>query len=127
GMLTPDDRDILLQRDAVFAVAGGADLRLFLDRFCLRRRAKQEQQNCGRPSQHACIPNEKRGLSAPVLDRKSTRLNSSHTVIYTLSLPDALPICFCLRRRAKQEQQNCGRPSQHACIPNEKRGLSAPV
>src|SRR5260221_203568 len=25
-------------------------------------------------------------------DRKSTRLNSSHTVIYTLSLPDALPI-----------------------------------
>src|SRR5579875_497605 len=30
------------------------------------------------------------------LDRKSTRLNSSHTVIYTLSLHDALPIC---RRR----------------------------
>src|ERR671916_619567 len=29
--------------------------------------------------------------SAP-LDRKSTRLNSSHTVIYTLSLHDALPI-----------------------------------
>src|SRR5882672_3512929 len=31
------------------------------------------------------------------LDRKSTRLNSSHTVIYTLSLHDALPIfgkCF---------------------------------
>src|SRR5438034_1372220 len=27
------------------------------------------------------------------LDRKSTRLNSSHTVIYTLSLHDALPIC----------------------------------
>src|SRR5947207_1261794 len=26
-------------------------------------------------------------------DRKSTRLNSSHTVIYTLSLHDALPIC----------------------------------
>src|SRR5882672_1372064 len=26
------------------------------------------------------------------LDRKSTRLNSSHTVIYTLSLHDALPI-----------------------------------
>src|SRR5882672_11465794 len=25
-------------------------------------------------------------------DRKSTRLNSSHTVIYTLSLQDALPI-----------------------------------
>src|ERR1044072_2718360 len=34
------------------------------------------------------------------LDRKSTRLNSSHTEIYTLSLHDALPIwslahCFC--------------------------------
>src|SRR5947207_2352481 len=27
-------------------------------------------------------------------DRKSTRLNSSHTVIYTLSLHDALPILF---------------------------------
>src|SRR5215218_8421829 len=26
-------------------------------------------------------------------DRKSTRLNSSHTVIYILSLHDALPIC----------------------------------
>src|SRR5215218_5638311 len=28
------------------------------------------------------------------LDRKSTRLNSSHTEIYTLSLHDALPICL---------------------------------
>src|SRR5476649_231308 len=28
----------------------------------------------------------------PRIDRKSTRLNSSHTVIYTLSLHDALPI-----------------------------------
>src|SRR5882672_7449904 len=28
-------------------------------------------------------------------DRKSTRLNSSHTVIYTLSLHDALPISSC--------------------------------
>src|SRR5476649_253327 len=27
-----------------------------------------------------------------ISDRKSTRLNSSHTVIYTLSLHDALPI-----------------------------------
>src|SRR5882672_1383765 len=35
----------------------------------------------------------KRVLSANRLrDRKSTRLNSSHTVIYTLSLHDALPI-----------------------------------
>src|SRR5882672_10360581 len=30
--------------------------------------------------------------SAPTPDRKSTRLNSSHTEIYTLSLHDALPI-----------------------------------
>src|SRR5215211_1731681 len=30
-------------------------------------------------------------------DRKSTRLNSSHTVIYTLSLHDALPIFEHLR------------------------------
>src|SRR5476649_1707176 len=29
---------------------------------------------------------------AAAKDRKSTRLNSSHTVIYTLSLHDALPI-----------------------------------
>src|SRR5476649_1172602 len=38
-----------------------------------------------------------------VRDRKSTRLNSSHTVIYTLSLHDALPIFVkqpdCLERR----------------------------
>src|SRR5262252_6966458 len=31
-------------------------------------------------------------VKAPSPDRKSTRLNSSHTVIYTLSLHDALPI-----------------------------------
>src|SRR5215204_1133374 len=31
-------------------------------------------------------------LNASIQDRKSTRLNSSHTVIYTLSLHDALPI-----------------------------------
>src|SRR5262252_5571602 len=31
-------------------------------------------------------------------DRKSTRLNSSHTVIYTLSLHDALPISESLEK-----------------------------
>src|SRR5476649_643447 len=31
-------------------------------------------------------------LPNTTIDRKSTRLNSSHTVIYTLSLHDALPI-----------------------------------
>src|SRR5215211_7765812 len=35
-------------------------------------------------------------------DRKSTRLNSSHTVIYTLSLHDALPTCSaCSRQSAR--------------------------
>src|SRR5882672_10747253 len=38
--------------------------------------------------------NTLRAQKAPsAIDRKSTRLNSSHTVIYTLSLHDALPIC----------------------------------
>src|SRR5215204_2005833 len=32
-------------------------------------------------------------------DRKSTRLNSSHTEIYTLSLHDALPIWISCRRQ----------------------------
>src|SRR5476649_1832792 len=32
------------------------------------------------------------GIRDAPRDRKSTRLNSSHTVIYTLSLHDALPI-----------------------------------
>src|SRR5476649_1962115 len=31
-------------------------------------------------------------VASMLVDRKSTRLNSSHTVIYTLSLHDALPI-----------------------------------
>src|SRR5476649_2816144 len=35
-------------------------------------------------------------------DRKSTRLNSSHTVIYTLSLHDALPI-FAMLKSGKSE------------------------
>src|SRR5476649_2611143 len=34
-------------------------------------------------------------------DRKSTRLNSSHTEIYTLSLHDALPICCCQPRLSR--------------------------
>src|SRR5476649_2035672 len=37
-----------------------------------------------------------------LLDRKSTRLNSSHTVIYTLSLHDALPICSLLLQRSPE-------------------------
>src|SRR5215204_3261435 len=37
-------------------------------------------------------------------DRKSTRLNSSHTEIYTLSLHDALPIYGAVRTRARAER-----------------------
>src|SRR5476649_1229723 len=37
-------------------------------------------------------PRIRLGQIAKAIDRKSTRLNSSHTVIYTLSLHDALPI-----------------------------------
>src|SRR5476649_2057086 len=41
------------------------------------------------------------------VDRKSTRLNSSHTVIYTLSLHDALPIYEMVRvwSKATDEQR----------------------
>src|SRR5476649_2723196 len=34
------------------------------------------------------------GGATCIIDRKSTRLNSSHTEIYTLSLHDALPISY---------------------------------
>src|SRR5476649_825926 len=40
-------------------------------------------------------------------DRKSTRLNSSHTEIYTLSLHDALPI-FIDSRRVRQQLEPRG-------------------
>src|SRR5882672_122583 len=53
----------------------------------------------GNPSGRRNAPNvcfedsESRPPVCPgTVDRKSTRLNSSHTVIYTLSLHDALPI-----------------------------------
>src|SRR5471032_1694709 len=38
-------------------------------------------------------------------DRKSTRLNSSHITIYTLSLHDALPICSYRLLRIQREVQ----------------------
>src|SRR5882672_230096 len=41
---------------------------------------------------HWCALISIRTAPGCVSDRKSTRLNSSHTVIYTLSLHDALPI-----------------------------------
>src|ERR687893_304327 len=42
------------------------------------------------------------------VDRKSTRLNSSHTEIYTLSLHDALPICYRSRRGLNEVRKNPG-------------------
>src|SRR5947207_246137 len=45
-------------------------------------------------------------------DRKSTRLNSSHTVIYTLSLHDALPIYrdagWCAGVSLARDPRQCG-------------------
>src|ERR687894_369170 len=43
-------------------------------------------------------------------DRKSTRLNSSHTEIYTLSLHDALPIWRARPRPESQDQALVRRP-----------------
>src|ERR1035437_121037 len=45
----------------------------------------------------------------PTLDRKSTRLNSSHTEIYTLSLHDALPIWCEGGAQAQGAQIHAGR------------------
>src|SRR4030095_9494688 len=42
-------------------------------------------------------------------DRKSKRLNSSHTEIYTLSLHDALPICPNFSQNLADGICNCGR------------------
>src|SRR5438034_812773 len=52
-------------------------------------RARDVATRLRRAVDHAAL-----GMRAPehVEDRKSTRLNSSHTVIYPLSLHDALPI-----------------------------------
>src|SRR5215211_58472 len=47
-------------------------------------------------------------------DRKSTRLNSSHTVIYTLSLHDALPISGIRDRPAPAQHVHAGVAFLHA-------------
>src|SRR5476649_1751728 len=44
-------------------------------------------------------------IAFQLLDRKSTRLNSSHTVIYTLSLHDALPISNRISWRSAKESR----------------------
>src|SRR5579875_1881380 len=52
-------------------------------------------------------------------DRKSTRLNSSHTVIYPLSLHDALPIF-------RRPPMTCGTPAPRHCERERKRARSNP-
>src|SRR5882672_3180208 len=44
-------------------------------------------------------------IGRPPEDRKSTRLNSSHTEIYTLSLHDALPISHIRRAAVNLDEQ----------------------
>src|SRR5476649_999657 len=64
-----------------------------------------------------------------MLDRKSTRLNSSHTVIYTLSLHDALPISMkatsCGVKKAYSDPDTPGGtsavPSCHGTAPRNVR------
>src|SRR5476649_1171146 len=51
-----------------------------------------------------------------VRDRKSTRLNSSHTVIYTLSLHDALPIF-------SMGMSHCDTPASHFMVKEGLPGL----
>src|SRR6476646_1422419 len=61
------------------------------------------------------------GLRVLDLDRKSTRLNSRHTEIYTLSLHDALPISSgsppgrCGRRTASARDELAGRARSDVC------------
>src|SRR5476649_2956132 len=58
-------------------------------------------------------------------DRKSTRLNSSHTVIYTLSLHDALPIYDGLRPalRLRRVFDLLPRALPHPAAGNRRRPL----
>src|SRR5438034_295924 len=48
---------------------------------------------------HGAVDSIRRRFLKVLIDRKSTRLNSSHTVISTLSLHDALPILHVLVRK----------------------------
>src|ERR1035437_5118063 len=66
----------------------------------LRRISPQSLQHPSEPFRLVCRDIETSQPPFELSDRKSTRLNSSHADIYTLSLHDALPIC----RRAPQDQ-----------------------
>src|SRR5882672_6949587 len=56
------------------------------------------------------------------IDRKSTRLNSSHTVIYTLSLHDALPILRSVRPGFLERHAGPRCPAKLRGIPRRDRG-----
>src|SRR6266480_4514080 len=56
-------------------------------------------------------------------DRKSTRLNSSHMSIYTLSLHDALPISLLQLTHLGRERRLVADGARHA--PEERRYLGA--
>src|SRR5476649_1895258 len=55
-------------------------------------------------------------------DRKSTRLNSSHTEIYTLSLHDALPICLIALRQAQCPEVIVPDKREHEDAERSERG-----
>src|SRR5476649_2450400 len=57
-------------------------------------------------------------------DRKSTRLNSSHTVIYTLSLHDALPIYGLLGMMHRRFARSCPGKQNFQCVYQQKRNGS---
>src|SRR5579875_1806553 len=67
--------------------------------------------------------------SRSVRDRKSTRLNSSHTVIYTLSLHDALPISGHPRSHPLDDAgrfapQHSGQRNRHVLVASEQVGAA---
>src|SRR5260221_251267 len=79
----------------------------------------------GRSGSTVTVPGGTSPQSAMRVDRKSTRLNSSHTEIYTLSLHDALPIWHpptWLRRQSRQANRW---PPHFATAPMPAAGLFA--
>src|SRR5476649_2720494 len=54
--------------------------------------------------------------ASEIPDRKSTRLNSSHTEIYTLSLHDALPILLSRRSRYSEQPASVANTAASASV-----------
>src|SRR5476649_265739 len=69
------------------------------------------------------MPSWIRSKSPVLRDRKSTRLNSSHTVIYTLSLHDALPISCLTSRiliRVSRSEDTCHEYKGNAIVDSKQ-------